>query len=189
MTHIEKAGKTIDVLFSAEEIANRNLELVREIAEMDPHRLLVIAVLKGSYVFAADLIRAMHEVGLAPEVDFIHLSSYREATVSTGHVRVVRDIESEVGDRDVIIIDEILESGRTLAYAKDLIAARGARRVKTCVLLVKPGRQTTQIQADFQGFECPDRFVVGYGMDMGNAFRELPFVGYIVGPSDDEPKS
>ncbi|HSI41429.1 MAG TPA: hypoxanthine phosphoribosyltransferase [Xanthobacteraceae bacterium] len=170
---------TIEVLFDAQTIAARNSELADEIVAAKPDKLVVIAVLKGSFVFAADLIRALHWAGLAPEVEFITLSSYRDATVSSGHVTVLRDVETEVRGRDVLLVDDILESGRTLAFAKDLLAARGARRVLVCVLLEKPHKRAVQIEADFVGFKCPDYFVVGYGMDVAHAFRQLPFIGHI----------
>jgi hypoxanthine phosphoribosyltransferase len=173
------AGMTVRVLFEAERIAQRNRELAAEIKAADPQRLLVIAVLKGSFIFAADLIRALHAAGLAPEVEFISLSSYRDGTVSSGTVTVLHDVESDVRDRDVLLVDDILESGRTLAYAKDLFAARGARRVLTCVLLEKPGKRAVELKADFVGFHCPDVFVVGYGMDVAHAYRQLPFVGVV----------
>ncbi|MEZ0214510.1 MAG: hypoxanthine phosphoribosyltransferase [Xanthobacteraceae bacterium] len=170
---------TIEVLFDAQTIAARNSELADEIVAAKPDKLVVIAVLKGSFVFAADLIRALHWAGLAPEVEFITLSSYRDATASSGHVTVLRDVETEVRGRDVLLVDDILESGRTLAFAKDLLAARGARRVLVCVLLEKPHKRAVQIEADFVGFKCPDYFVVGYGMDVAHAFRQLPFIGHI----------
>ncbi|MDF2617343.1 MAG: hypoxanthine phosphoribosyltransferase [Xanthobacteraceae bacterium] len=169
----------VEVLFDAETIAARNRELVEEVVAAKPEKLIVIAVLKGSFVFAADLIRAMHAAGLAPEVEFITLSSYRDARISSGQVTVLRDVESDVRGRDVLLVDDILESGRTLAFAKDLLAARGARRVMVCVLLEKAHKRAVQIEADFVGFECPDYFVVGYGMDVSHAFRQLPFIGYI----------
>lgn len=173
-------GHHIDVLFSETEIKRRIDGLAGEIAARKPNRLLVIPILKGSFIFAADLIRAMHHAGLSPEVDFMILASYREGTRSSGKVDVLRDIESIVEDRDVLLVDDILESGRTLAFAKDLIAARGAKNVMSCVLLDKPGHLAANIKADFRGFDCPDKFVVGYGMDMSHQFRELPFVGHVV---------
>jgi hypoxanthine phosphoribosyltransferase len=173
------ATRKIRTLFDAKTIAARNAELVSEIKAWKPENLLVIAVLKGSFVFAADLLRAMHAAALAPHGEFIHLSSYREGTTSSGHVTILRDVESDVRGRDVLLVDDILESGRTLAFAKDLLAARGAKRVMTCVLLEKPGKRAVQINADFVGFECPDVFVVGYGMDVAHAYRELPFVGVV----------
>ena len=176
-------GHRIGVLFSETQIADRISELAREIAARKPARLLVVPVLKGSFIFAADLIRAMHHAGLSPEVDFMMLSSYRAATRSSGQVQVLRDIESDVKGRHVLLVDDILESGRTLAFAKDLISARGAARVYTAVLLNKPGHLAANIGADFECFKCPDKFVVGYGMDMAHQFRELPFVGHVLGPA------
>jgi hypoxanthine phosphoribosyltransferase len=177
---LAQAGDTtIRVLFDADQIAARNIALAGEIKAAAPQQLLVIAVLKGSFVFAADLLRALHAVGLAPEVEFVSLSSYREGTVSSGTVTILHDVESDVRGRDVVLVDDILESGRTLAYAKDLFAARGARRVLTCVLLEKPGKRAVSLDPDFVGFICPDLFVVGYGMDVAHAFRQLPFVGVI----------
>jgi len=172
-------GTRIRVLFDEDSIAARNEALAKEITATAQDNLLVVAVLKGSFIFAADLIRALHAAGLAPEVEFISLSSYREGTVSTGTVTVLHDIESDVRGRDVLLIDDILESGRTLTYAKDLFAARGAKRVLTCVLLEKPGKRAVSLQPDFVGFECPDLFVVGYGMDVAHAYRQLPFVGVV----------
>ncbi len=173
-------GHRIDVLFSETEIASRVTVLAAEIAARKPHKLLVVPVLKGSFIFAADLIRAMHHAGLSPEVDFMILASYRAAQKSSGQVDVLRDIESSVQDRDVLLVDDILESGRTLAFAKDLLSARGAKNVMSCVMLDKPGHLAANIKADFRGFDCPDLFVVGYGMDMAHQFRELPFVGHVV---------
>jgi hypoxanthine phosphoribosyltransferase len=180
MTAVKIDGHLIDVLFSEEEIAQRVERMADDIARSKPERLLIVPILKGSFVFAADLMRACHRAGLSPEVDFMMLASYRESTVSSGRVDILRDIATDVRGRDVLLIDDILESGRTLAYAKDLLSARGARRVMTAVLLDKRGRRAADIEADFRGFDCPDKFVVGFGMDMGHAFRELPFVGYVV---------
>jgi hypoxanthine phosphoribosyltransferase len=185
MTSLNIDGYQIDVLFSAEAIAARITALAHEIAALKPERLLVIPVLKGSFIFAADLIRAMHHAGLSPEVDFMILASYREGTRSSGRVDVLRDIETEVKGRDVLLVDDILESGRTLAFAKDLIMARGANRTYSAVLLNKPGHLAANIKSDYIGFDCPDKFVVGFGMDMAHQFRELPFVGHVVsGPSN-----
>ncbi|MFT3988543.1 hypoxanthine phosphoribosyltransferase [Aestuariivirga sp.] len=180
MSEISIDGHRIGVLFSEADIAARMQAIAREIAATQPHRLLVVPVLKGSFIFAADLIRAMHLAGLSPEVDFMMLASYRSATKSSGQVDVLRDIEADVKGRDVLLVDDILESGRTLAFAKDLISARGARKVQTAVLLNKPGHLAANLKADFEGFTCPDKFVVGYGMDMAHQFRELPFVGHVL---------
>lgn len=173
-------GKVIEPLFTAEQIDRRNKELAAQIASGPVKDLLVISVLKGSFIFAADLIRALHHAGLAPEVEFITLSSYGLGTTSKG-VRIVKDIDSEVKDRDILLIDDILESGRTLSFAKELMLERGARYVSIAVLLDKTGKRQTELNADYVGFECPDHFVVGYGMDVAYAFRELPFVGVVTG--------
>jgi hypoxanthine phosphoribosyltransferase len=188
MTVVERRGHRLRVLFSPEQIAERNGEIAAEIAARAGKDFLVIAILKGSFIFAADLLRALYEADLSPEVEFMSLSSYGKGTQSSGQVSVLRDVESDVRARTVILIDDILESGRTLAYAKDLLAARGAAAVYSCVLLDKPGRRAANIEADFVGFSCPDLFVVGYGMDVAHAFRELPFVGVVegkVGESED----
>ncbi len=174
-------GKKIEELFSAKRIADRNLELAQDIARHDYKDLLVIAILKGSFVFAADLIRAMHDAGLSPEVEFITVSSYGAGTVS-GDVKVLRDIDSHVEGRDVLLIDDILESGKTLKFTRDLMMSRGAKSVAVAVLLDKSvRRQIMDLNAEYVGFDCPDYFVVGYGMDVAHAFRELPYVGVVTG--------
>lgn len=180
-------GHRIGVLFTAADIAARVKVVAAEIAARNPTNLLVVPILKGSFVFAADLIRAMHHAGLSPEVDFMILSSYRKSTKSSGQVSVLRDIEADVKGRDVLLIDDILESGRTLAFAKDLLAARGAKGTYTAVLLNKPGHLAAHISADYEGFTCPDKFVVGYGMDMAHQFRELPFVGHVIAAGSPSP--
>jgi hypoxanthine phosphoribosyltransferase len=181
-------GKIIEPLFTTEAIAERNLALAAEIAAKPRHDLLVVAILKGSFIFAADLIRAMHDVGLAPEVEFITLSSYGKGTTSQG-VKIVKDIDSSVKDRDVLLIDDILESGRTLRFARDLMYERGAREVSIAVLLDKHSRREGSLEAEYVGFKCPDSFVVGYGMDVAYAFRELPFVGVVTGDAGPQPVS
>jgi hypoxanthine phosphoribosyltransferase len=176
----------VRVLFDEATIARRNEEMAKAIVETASPDLLVVAILKGSFMFAADLIRALHRQGMAPQVEFVHLSSYRAATVSSGQVSILRDVESNVSGRDVLLVDDILESGRTLACAKDLLMARGAGRVYAAVLLEKPGKRAVEVKADFVGFSCPDVFVVGYGMDVAHNYRQLPFVG-VVAHGDSEP--
>ena len=170
----------IEVVFTADEIAARITGLADEIAASEPANLLVVPILKGSFVFAADLIRALHRGGLRPEVDFLMLASYGAGTRSSGQIEVLRDIETALDGRTVLLIDDILESGRTLAHAKSLLQARAAATVATCVLLDKPVTRAEPIEPDFTGFACPDSFVVGYGMDLDHKFRELPFIGRIV---------
>ena len=173
-------GKDIEVLFSASAIARRNLELAKDIASRGYEDLLVISILKGSFIFAADLIRALHDAGIAPEVEFMMVSSYGAGTTS-GEVRLVRDVDNDVAGRHILLIDDILESGKTLRFVRELMLERGATGVDIAVLLDKRMRRQGTLDADFVGFDCPDYFVVGYGMDVGHAFRELPFVGIVKG--------
>lgn len=176
-------GKEIEVFYSASTIARRNLELAKQVAERDYEDLLVISILKGSFIFAADLIRAMYDVGISPEVEFMMISSYGTGTTS-GEIKVQRDIDNDVAGRDILLIDDILESGKTLKFTRDLMLSRCAKSVSIAVLLDKRSRRQADLEADFVGFECPDYFVVGYGMDVAHAFRELPFVGVVRGDAD-----
>lgn len=173
--------RPIEVLFTAEEIAVRVGELAREIAAELRRDPMIVAVLKGSFVFTADLMRAMHHAGMRPQIDFMTLSSYGGGTESSGHVQINQDITDPVKGLDVILVDDILESGRTLAHAKSVLLERGAGTVKLCVLLDKEGKRKIDVEADFVGFVCPDLFVVGYGLDFAHYYRELPFIGSIEG--------
>ena len=173
----------VEVIYTSNEIDQRIEALAGEIKARTIPDLLVVAILKGSFVFAADLIRKLHTVGLSPEVDFMTLSSYGESTVSSGIVEVLKDIELDVAGRNVLIVDDVLDSGRTLHFAKNLLAGRGASRVFTCVLLEKDIPRDVAVTSDFVGFSCQDIFVVGYGMDVAHKYRELPFVGHIIKPS------
>lgn len=179
MAQSKQQHSDVDVIFSASRIEARLEELAREIAAHDLDRLLVVAVLKGSFVFAADLIRALHRAGLAPEVDFLTLSSYKKSRTSSGRVEILRDLDLAVEGRNVLLVDDVLDSGRTLVFAKDLISARGAKSISTCVLLDKTVPRAVDVKADFSAFQCPDEFVVGYGMDVAHRYRELPFVGRV----------
>lgn len=169
----------IEVLYSSEVIAERVEDLARMIAAEKYQDLLVVVVLKGSFIFAADLVRAMHRNGVDPRVEFMMLSSYGDSTVSSGNVKIIKDVDSAVDGRDVLIVDDILESGRTLSFARAILKARGARRVELAVLLDKPGKRAAAIDADFIGFTCADLFVVGYGMDAAHEYRQLPYVGVV----------
>ena len=169
----------IQTLFDEAAIAKRIEELAYEIAAKKLNNLLVVAVLKGSFIFAADLARAMHRAKLSPEMEFLHLSSYGTGIQSSGKIKVLRDVESNVEGRDVLLIDDILESGQTLEFAQKNLIQRGAKSVQIVALLDKSEHRNTEIVADFVGFKCPDKFVVGYGMDMGYAYRQLPYIGYL----------
>jgi hypoxanthine phosphoribosyltransferase len=175
------AAPKITPLFTAEDIAARIAALAREIAAYSSSDLVIVAILKGSFIFAADLIRALYREGLKPEIDFIFLASYGMGTTSTGEVKVLRDVETKLAGREVVLVDDILDSGRTLAFAKELLESRGARSVKTCILLDKDVPRAVPIVPDFTGFRCPPVYVVGYGMDLGHRYRELPFIGQVTG--------
>ncbi|MEM8812184.1 MAG: hypoxanthine phosphoribosyltransferase [Pseudomonadota bacterium] len=169
----------IRLLFDEAAIAARVETLAQELAEDDFLEPLVVPVLKGSFVFAADLLRALHRAGVKPEVEFMHLSSYGDKLTSSGTIKIIRDVEGDISGRDILLVDDILESGRTLAFSKTHLLERGARRVAIVAFLDKPGKRKAEIEADYVGFECPDKFVVGYGMDARHAWRQLPYIGSI----------
>ena len=175
------ARPTIETLISEEDIAGRVVGLAGDIAETAGKNLLIVVILKGSFVFAADLLRALERAGVEPQVDFMTLSSYGSGTRSSGSVALLRDISEDVSGRDVLIVDDILESGRTLAHARDLMRARGAATVRTCLLLDKAGKRDVSIEADYCGFEIGDRFVVGYGLDYAHHYRGLPYIAVVQG--------
>jgi hypoxanthine phosphoribosyltransferase len=171
--------QAIEILFSAAEIRARIDRLAAEIAATSGPDLLIVPILKGSFVFAGDLIRALHAERLSPQVDFIFLSSYGDGTSSSGRVQLLRDLHTDVAGREVLILDDILESGRTLGFARDLLRQRGASSVKCGVLLDKQVPREAGFEADYCGFQCPDLFIVGYGMDLAQRYRELPYIGYL----------
>lgn len=169
----------VSILISAGDIAARMRALAQAVAKDYQKDLMIVALLRGSFVFTADLIRALHAVDCRPQVDFMTLSSYGLGTTSTGTIEINRDMSEPVEGRDVLIVDDILESGRTLKFARDLIVQRKANSVKIAVMLEKPGKCITGIKADYIGFAIPDKFVVGYGLDYANYYRELPFIGVV----------
>jgi hypoxanthine phosphoribosyltransferase len=165
------------ILFDEAALAARIEEMAKAVAAVAPRRLLAIPIMTGAFVFAADLLRAMHRAGLSPEVDFIQIASYGAGVTSSGAPELLRDLQAEIAGRDALLIDDILESGRTLGFARRLLLERGARRVMIATLLEKPHKREVDVAADFVGFLCPDRFVVGYGMDLAGNYRQLPYVG------------
>jgi hypoxanthine phosphoribosyltransferase len=167
---------SVEKLYSEEAIAERVAAITVEIAASKPDHLLVIVVLKGGFVFAADLVRELARLDVRLEVEFISLSSYGKGLQSSGEVRIYHDIGCPVTGRDVLIVDDVLDSGLTVKFARDLMKNRGARRVAVAAMIDKPDGRDTKIQADYVGFTCPEYFVVGYGMDAGHAWRELPYV-------------
>ncbi len=172
-------GGEVKPLYSARQIEARIAELAEAIAGRLPADMVIVALLRGSFVFAADLIRALYYQGARPQIDFMTLGSYGKSQESSGSVAIHRDVSEAVQGKHVLIIDDILESGRTLLFARELIESRGAESVHIAVLLEKPGKRKVEITADFRGFVAPDYFVVGYGLDAANAYRELPFIGLL----------
>ena len=176
-----------EILFSQEQIAARVHELGAAVAaqyapvpssgERPADRpLLAVGILKGSVPFFADLIRA---VPLPLEIDFMALSSYGCGTVSSGEVRIAKDLGTDIAGRDVLVVEDIVDSGRTLACLKRLLAARGPRSVRVCTLLDKPSRRAVPFEPDFVGFTVGDAFVVGCGMDYAGRYRNLPYIGVL----------
>ena len=169
-----------NVLFTREQIQTRVNTLIEEIAAAGPaENLVMLGVLRGSFIFLADLVRGFAQHNLHPRIDFITLSSYGSGTESAGAVRIVHDTDEDLQDADVLVVDDILDSGRTMAFAKELFLQRGARSVRTCVLLDKQARRQVDIQADYTGFPVGNDFVVGYGLDYDNRYRELPYIAKI----------
>ncbi len=165
-------------LFSEEDIANRIDELAKEMAEDLPSDFLMAPVLTGAFIFAADLLRALHKVGADPLVDFVQLSSYGGARASSGVVTLLKDFSVDVKGRTVLLIDDVLDTGRSLHFGKGMIADRGAADVKTCVLVKKLTGHAEDLNPDYIGFEAgADDFLIGYGMDDAGKGRGLPLIG------------
>ena len=164
-------GKKLELLISPEEIEKRVKILAKRIEENFPKEepLIVVGLLKGSFIFVADLVRAMDRPVL---VDFIEASSYR-GTESSGNVEIKKDLEMDIKDKNVLLVDDILDTGRTFKKVLELLRLREPKSLKSCVLLDKPSRRVVDIKADFVGFEIPDHFVVGYGLDWDEMGRNL----------------
>jgi hypoxanthine phosphoribosyltransferase len=162
------------VLLTAEQIRERvgqlAAELQRDYAGRQP---LLLAVLRGSVVFLSDLIRHLE---MPVCLDFVQLASYGASTCSSGRVEVVKDVGTDVAGRDVVVVEDIVDTGRTLAYLVEELKRRGAASVRVCALLDKPSRRQVPVELDYVGFEVPDCFVVGYGLDFAGRYRNLPYV-------------
>ncbi len=169
-------------LIAAADLARRIEALGGEIVAVMGADIHMVAVLKGGFVFAADLLRALGRHGARVTVDFVHLASYGAGTVSSGRVRVLGEIP-DVAGRRVLLVDDILDSGHSAARAVDLLRKAGAAEVHVCALLDKPERRQVSIPADFIGFRIPDRFVVGYGIDYAEQWRELEGVAMVADES------
>lgn len=168
----------IDEMISAKTIAARIEDLCREICEeySDTSKLIVVGLLRGSFVFIADLVR---ELDLPVEVDFLEASSYGDAMESSREVRILKDLRGQIEGRDVLVVEDIVDTGHTLTHVLQLLKSRNPAKLKTIALLDKPTRREVNIRADWTGFEIPDEFVVGYGIDFAQRNRNLPYIGKV----------
>ncbi|VDC31968.1 hypoxanthine phosphoribosyltransferase [Pseudogemmobacter humi] len=168
----------IDQMISAKAIAARIEALAREITEAfrGTDKLVVVGLLRGSFVFIADLVR---EIDLPVEVDFLEASSYGDGTQSSREVRILKDLRGQIQGRDVLVVEDIVDTGFTLTHVKHLLESREPRRLEICALLDKPSRREVPIRATWTGFEIPDEFVVGYGIDFAQRNRNLPYIGKV----------
>ena len=167
-----------DVLFSKEQIQTMIDRMGKEISEdYAGKNLLLVGILKGSVMVMADLMRA---ITVPLEIDFMAVSSYGEDTKTSGRVRIVKDLDRDISNYDVLIVEDILDSGRTLSYLKSVLGARNPASIKICTIFDKPDRrEITDIVADYVGNTVPDEFIVGYGLDYAHKYRNLPFVGIL----------
>ena len=170
--------KDIDhILFSEEQLKARVREIAgqidRDFAGKEP---MLISVLRGSFIFMADLMRS---ITLPCTVDFMAVSSYGAGTTSSGQVKITKDLSESIEGRDIIVVEDILDSGNTLSYLLQLLQARRPASVRLCTLLDKPSRRTKEVELHYSGFTIPDYFVVGYGLDYAERYRNLPYVGVL----------
>lgn len=165
-------------LISENQIADRITELADELNALyaDTESLILICLLKGSYMFCADLSRALN---IHHEIDFMVASSYGADTVSRGSVEILHDLRSDIFDRHVLIVEDIIDSGYTLSRVRQMLETRHPASLRICTLLDKPSRREVDVPVDFIGFEIPDEFVIGYGLDYDEKYRNLPFVGVL----------
>ncbi|MFB5269036.1 hypoxanthine phosphoribosyltransferase [Paenibacillus enshidis] len=166
-----------EILISEEEIQNKIRELGAELSKRyEGRNPLVICVLKGAFIFMADLVKT---ITVPLELDFMAVSSYGDSTKSSGVVKIIKDLDQSVEGRDVLIVEDIIDSGLTLSHLIELLKNRNASSVTVVTLFDKPARRTVNLEADFTGFTLPDAFVVGYGLDYSERYRNLPFIGIL----------
>jgi len=168
----------IDKMISAKTIAARIEDLAREIEATyrGTEKLVVVGLLRGSFVFIADLVR---EIDMNIEVDFLEASSYGDAMETSREVRILKDLRGQIGGQDVLVVEDIVDTGFTLKHVVGLLKSRKPRKLRTIALLDKPTRREVDIKADWTGFEIPDEFVVGYGIDFAQRNRNLPYIGKV----------
>ena len=165
------------VLLSEDEIREKVRELGGKItADYKNSNLMLVTVLKGAVVFLADLMR---QIDVPAEIDFMVVSSYGSGVKSSGVVKIVKDLDVPLAGKDILIVEDILDSGLTLSYIKELLESRGPRSIRIATLLDKPDRREAPITADYVGFVVPDQFIVGYGLDYAEKYRNLPYIGVL----------
>jgi hypoxanthine phosphoribosyltransferase len=166
----------MQTLISSEEIQDRVRALGREIRADHPDGVHLICVLKGAFVFLSDLVRAIEG---HCTLDFIAVSSYGSSTKSSGQVQLMKDLDTGLEGRDVVIVEDIVDTGLTLTYLQDILRARAPRHLRTACLLSKPSRRKTEVKVEYIGFTIEDKFVVGYGLDYAQKYRNLPYIAVI----------
>ncbi len=167
----------LKVLLTQEELREKVKELGRQITQdYQGKNLMIVTVLKGAVVFLADLMR---EIDVPAEIDFMVVSSYGAGTKSSGVVKIVKDLDVPLKDKDLLIVEDILDSGMTLSYLKELLEGREPRSIRIATLLDKPARRKVDLKADYIGYSVPDEFVVGYGLDYDEKYRNLPYIGIL----------
>lgn len=165
------------VLFSKEQLAERIKDLAKRLDEdYAGKKPLMVAILKGSIMFFTDLIREMR---LPLSIDFMSISSYGNGVKSSGEVKMIKDLDNKIEGKDVVIVEDIVDSGYTMKYLKHLLEARNPASIKICALLDKPSRRETDVHVDYTGFEVGNEFVVGYGLDYAGLYRNIPFIGVL----------
>ncbi|CAM4307299.1 hypoxanthine phosphoribosyltransferase [Paenibacillus alkaliterrae] len=166
-----------EVLYDAQQIGEKVKELGATLSkDFSGRNPLVICVLKGAFIFMADLVK---EITVPLEIDFMAVSSYGQSTKSSGVVKIIKDLDVSVEGRDVLIVEDIIDSGLTLSYLIDVLERRNAKSVTVVTLFDKPARRTVDLEADYKGFTLPDEFVVGYGLDFAEKYRNLPYIGIL----------
>ncbi len=166
-----------DVLYSEEQIIQKVKELGAQLStDFEGRNPLVICVLKGAFIFMSDLVK---NITVPLEIDFMAVSSYGASTKSSGVVKIIKDLDVPVEGREILIVEDIIDSGLTLSYLIDVLEHRGAKSVTVVALFDKPARRTVDLQPDYKGFTLPDEFVVGYGLDYAEQYRNLPYVGIL----------
>lgn len=178
----EFTNPNLEILYTSEQIKDRIHEIGRQITEDHRGReLVLVGVLKGSCVFLADLMR---EIDLELTIDFMAVSSYKDGTVSTGDVEILKDLSNPIRDKDVIVVEDIVDTGLTLSRLLEILSSRGARSIKLASFLDKPEpRVKTELKIDYTGFVVPNKFLVGYGLDAAGRYRNLPFIAAVRDPS------